>query len=347
MKQGDPNPAHAVEELAARVLLESHDSADAEQLGRALAGSAAARKRFLDHTTVQTFLVEEAKAGSFAPDRSALFAMIDEAGGATRRPRPLRWISAAAAVLTAGLLIVLGLNLPGRADAAMESLEKVIAAFSRFDDRSYVIHVLDDGGWQRGGSSRERNPGAGRYPPIAHLDGARLHLRGGKQFVLVQSLPNGERRIMGGDGVRSWSFRGKGPVRVSDDPRRFRGGLPGGRQDLAFLDLRSQLDGLKSLYKLRILEPSNDRPSSEPLRGLHGTRHSRQQGGPKEIEIWFGRDSGTIHRMVLAGLPHDRGGPRRVALKLESTAPLRPDFFGHEAHHEPGRPIEPEPDRKR
>jgi hypothetical protein len=51
--------------------------------------------------------------------------------------------------------------------------------------------------------------------------------------------------------------------------------------------------------------------------------------------------------MVLDGLPRNNGGPGRIELELVSTDPLTPDFFTHDAHHAPGRPIEPEPERIR
>jgi hypothetical protein len=51
--------------------------------------------------------------------------------------------------------------------------------------------------------------------------------------------------------------------------------------------------------------------------------------------------------MVLDGLPKEGGGPRRVELELDSSDPLGPDFFTHQAHHEPGRRIEAEPKRTR
>ncbi|MBI24898.1 MAG: hypothetical protein CMN05_15090 [Roseibacillus sp.] len=340
MSERDSRSVDAIDELAARVLLGVPESGDGEKLGRLLAECPEARERFLDHATIQSFLAEEGKAGTFAPDPAGLFKVLE--GGRKRRHarHPWRWASAAAAAVTIGLLGLFLLNLPGRADAAMKSLEQVIAAFSRLEDRSYLIHVDGERGSQRNPKPRERDRGTGRFHPAAHLDGARLFLRGGDQFVLKQSLPNGEERLMGGNSKMSWSMRGEGPVRISDDPQRFRGGVPGGRQHLTFLDLRSQLDELKKLYQLEMIEPVPGEVHT--LHGLRGSRHSEEQGGPKRVEIWFDPDSGTIQRMLLDGLPRNNGGPARIELELLSTDPLAPDFFTHEAHHAPGRPIEPE-----
>ncbi len=344
MTERESRPACTIDELAARVLLGSPRPGDGEKLGRLLKESPEARERFLEHAMIQSFLVEEGKAGSFAADQGALFEVIESGGESQSRPHPLRWVSVAAAVVAVGLLGIFALNLPSRADAAMESLEQVIAAFGRLEDRSYVIHAGETREPRREKPPRERRDGQGRFHPAAHLDGARLYLRGEDEFVLMQSLPNGEDRVMGGNAEMSWSFRGDGPVRTSDDPQRFRGGVPGGRQDLSFLDLRSQLDELKSLYQLEILKPVQDRDAG--LLGLSGNRHSREQGGPKRVEIWFDSDDGMIHRMILDGLPRDNGRPGKIELDLISGEPLAPDFFTHDAHHAPGRPIEPEPDRE-
>ena len=81
--------------------------------------------------------------------------------------------------------------------------------------------------------------------------------------------------------------------------------------------------------------------------GLNGYRHTREQGGPKRVEIWFDRDNGMIHRMILDGLPRDNDRPGKIELELVSSEPLAPDFFTHDAHHAPGRPIEPESEGKR
>lgn len=78
------------------------------------------------------------------------------------------------------------------------------------------------------------------------------------------------------------------------------------------------------------------------LKGLRGTRHSAAQGGPREIELWFDPATGQIHRLLLNGLPRGGGGPASLALELASTAALAPDFFHHQAHHEPSRRVEAE-----
>jgi hypothetical protein len=140
---------------------------------------------------------------------------------------------------------------------------------------------------------------------------------------------------MGSDGNSSWSIRGNGPVRISDDASRFGGGVIAKRREIAFLDLRTQVGELGSLYQLGRIERSAD----GKLSGLHGVRKSTASGGAREVELWFDPASGLIHRITLKGLPRDQGGPECVTIALVSSEPLAADFFSHQSHHEPERPI--------
>ncbi|MEO0054466.1 MAG: hypothetical protein RLZZ50_413, partial [Verrucomicrobiota bacterium] len=91
---------------------------------------------------------------------------------------------------------------------------------------------------------------------------------------------------------------------------------------IAFLDPRTQLADLKRLYDLEWL----DRPSSSIWK-LAGRRRSSDQGGPREIEVWFQPESGLLERLILRQLPRANGGPRSLAIILRSSEPLPQDFF--------------------
>lgn len=201
---------------------------------------------------------------------------------------------------------------------------------------SQEIEILDPGNNPAAGSYADR----GRFPITAHLHGATLWLRGTDQFVLRQSLPTGETRILGSDATESWSIRGNGAVHIDSDPDRFGGGLGTKRREIAFLDPGPQLEELKRLYQIEWLV----RPDQGPWK-LRGLRRSADQGGAKEIELWFDRDTGLLGRMILRQLPRQQGGPHSVSIQLSSTAPLAPDFFNHAAHHEPGRPVANDPSK--
>jgi hypothetical protein len=335
----DPLPEE-FDELVESLLHGELAREQSERLASSLAGSALARDRFLDHLLVKATVVEEARAGAFSSDPRALFGSIEEPAEPARETRPAavrrRWMSLVAAGLAACLLIAFWIQLPGTA-VAESTLERLVDAFGQLGDRSYLIHVEED----RRGRRDSPRPGGGRYPTERYLEGAVLHLRGEDQFVLEQDLREGGRRLSGSDGTSSWSVRGKGPVRVSADPRRFRGGIPGQQQDLAFGDLRAQLEDLRWRYKLRLEEHPEDPPTGgEALHRLNARKRGREVRGPGTVDLWFDPATGLIHHMFLAGLPRGHGAPRSVSLELLSTDPLPADFFSHSAHHEEGRAVE-------
>ncbi len=339
MKDSATDPSADLEELILRALHGLADEAEGGALATRLAASSEARELFTDHAMLHGFLATEAQAGGFAADREAFFAALENPPSAPRIVRTRRWwwLSAAAAMVV-GLVCLTLLLLPNNAAAA---LDQVIAALDRSVDCSYVIRVLDPGGDRQGGNPLEK-PDRGRFPPAAFLDGARLHLRGSSQYVLEQALPDGVTRTLGSDGQTSWSIRGDGPVRTSTDPCHFGAGVLAGQQNTPFLELRTQLEDLRRFYQLEWFTPPTDPATPARLKGLRGLRHSAAQGGPKEIELWFDPATGQIHRMLLNGLPRGAGGPASIALELVSTAPLPPDFFHHQAHHEPSRRVQAE-----
>ncbi len=321
--------AHSpLDELALRTLHGIADEAEREALARLLARSVESRGRFLDHAGLHAMLAREAKAGTLADDTSAFFHRLEDSPA--RKPgRLLRlWLPAAAAFAAACLLAVA--VLPTRASAA---LDRVIGAISETRDRTYRIEVVEPAP-----PHEPSRPDRGRFPPANHLDDATLWLRGPREFILSQSLPNGETRRIGSDGNVSWSMRGTGPVRVSPDAERFGRAIFARNGEVAFLDLRTQLEDLKRLYQVERL----DRGSGDTWT-LVGKRRSNDQGGPREIELWFHSGTGLLERMILRHLPRENGGPRSIAIVLQSTEPLPSDFFSHQSHHEPGRTILPEP----
>ncbi|MEI8039455.1 MAG: hypothetical protein WCJ14_13795 [Verrucomicrobiota bacterium] len=339
MKDPATDSSAELEDLILRALHGLVDEAEGAELATRLAASSAARELFADHAMLHGFLATEAKAGGFAADREAFFAALENPPSASNIVRTRRWwwLSAVAAMVV-GLLSLTLLLLPHNAAAAFD---QVIAALDRPVDCSYVIRVLDLGADRQGGNPVEK-PDRGRFPPASFLDGARLHLRGSSQYVLEQALPDGVTRTLGSDGQTSWCIRGDGPVRTSADPYHFGAGVLAGRQDTPFLELRTQLEELRRFYQLDWFTPPADPATPGRLKGLRGSRHTAAQGGPREIELWFDPVTGQIHRMLLNGLPRGAGGPSSIALELTATAPLPPDFFHHQAHHESSRRVEAE-----
>lgn len=324
----ETDPIAAIDDLSLRVLYDLAGDAERLELARLLSYSPENRRRFLDHAALHGILAREAKAGSLAENPDAFFGSLENVS-APKTSRFLKfWLPAAAAMLAACFIAIT--LLPAN---AMAALDRVIVGMNETHDRTYMIEVIESGS-DPSTSRADR----GRFPPANYLDAATLWLRGCDEFVLSQSLPNGETRIIGGDGKQSWSMRGDGPVRVSSDPERFGRAIFAPNGEIAFLDLRTQLDELKRLYRIEWL----DRTSRETWK-LRGLRISHDQGGPREIELWFSPDTGLLKRMILRQLPQGNGGPRSIAIILHSTDPMPVDFFQHAKHHEPERTIIEEP----
>ena len=307
-------PGHdpLIDELAPGVLLDTADEARRARLASLLAASPENRRRFVDHAVLHGMLAREARAGAFAENPELFFRRLENTEASEPKSLLRFWLPAAAA---AALVLFFTFSfLPNRAEA---SIDRVIQAMERVLDRTYSIQVIEPGP-----DPAPARTDRGRFPPANHLDGATLWLRGEGEFVLRQSLPNGQTRIIGADRARSWSMRGDGPARISDDPARFGRAVADGSGDIVFIDPRARLADLKRLYHLEWLE----RPSAGCWK-LVGKRRSPDQGGPREIEVWFQPDSGLLERLILRQMPRANGGPRSLAIILRSTEPLPPDFF--------------------
>lgn len=205
---------------------------------------------------------------------------------------------------------------------AAAAISQIITAWGQALDRSYTITVLEGDAWQPLKDNRR-----------VSYEGARLHLRGGTQFVLERTLDRGGEVITGSDGTSNWDIRGKGPVRVSTDVSRFRGAIPGEYQSVPFLDLSSLLASLTADYELKLSEAESG------LQQLTAHKRHREKRGLPRMEFTFRQATGTIVSMTLHGLPEEKGGPRAVRLTLTSEAAFSADFFTHAAHHETDREI--------
>ena len=155
---------------------------------------------------------------------------------------------------------------------------------------------------------------------------------------IKQQLPNGEMRLFGGNQEGSWTMRGTGPVRVSPDPTRFGRAIFSAGGDVAFIDVRSQLGQIRSDYDLSWLPDATD-----GTRRLLASRQRPATGGPKEIELWFDPSEAVLRKMILRQLPKGQGGPRSLELTLLSVDPLPDEYFRHDYHHAPDRPVILEP----
>ena len=244
--------------------------------------------------------------------------------------------------LAAACCWILPSLMTNRADAGAIMLDRIIEVSQRKLDRSYRIEVVEE-------YDPDRPPKGLTVSPTKVtdelLEGAVLYVRSPWEFVFIRRLRDGQRRISGCDGRESWSFQEKGPIHVSHDLNRFRGGMPGQQQDLPLLSLPHHLEALTNGYEINLPPGVNPPASNSSLSELIATRKSTEVRGPKRVKIWFNSDSGMIHRMLLEGLPRQGGGPKSVQLWLISPHLLgqtnfEPDFFSHPSHHDPGRAIQ-------
>ncbi len=242
-----------------------------------------------------------------------------------------RLVVAAIMTLAAGLAWLL-VSAPREASAS-DALARIVEVL-RSGDRTYILRASEGDARMR---RREAPAPAKNKRPPAPIDGAIVSLRGPSSFVLVRRDDAGREVISGSDGATAWIVPAEGPVRVSNDPLRFRGALPGGRLDLPFIDPHADLSTLARSYHIVIQKPA---PAAGRLDArLIATRRADVRGGPKEIEIDFDPKTSLVRAIRLENLPQAQGGPRAVEFELVDDAPLGAEYFSHEAHHAFDRPV--------
>lgn len=217
--------------------------------------------------------------------------------------------------------------------SASEVVARLVAA-ARSGDRTYFVRSIDD--TRKPARTAERQRGARPQPkPTPSIDGAILYVREPNLYVLARVDETGAETLTGCDGSRAWIVPAKGPVRVSADPKRFSGALPGSQQGIVFVDPHVDLAELARSYELRLV------PAAAPddLARIEGTRRSDARGGPKRIEISYEESSALIRTIRLENLPQARGGPRTVEFELIDDARLGEGFFLHTSHHDASRVV--------
>ena len=237
-----------------------------------------------------------------------------------------------AAVAAVGLFFVLAFFQSGgsrRLAAAEAQLDRLIQAAAGSGDRTYRIKVLE------GAESQDRGGGVPKGRPQPSIDGALLHVRGDGQYILIRQPDTADVFVTGSDGQVAWSVPPDGAVRISPDPRRFRGAMPGEQQGLPFLELGSALSKLKESYELSL------EPGSKPQ--LVARKRSSAFRGPRDVRITFDASSGLILQLQMDGLPRAQGGPRSVVLNLLNQSDLGPDFYRHDRFHGSDRELIHEP----
>ena len=250
------------------------------------------------------------------------------------------WISILSSALAVAAVVMVMFIVTGpqhNVSAAMTSLEKILSTAAEPFDRTYRVRVVEE--YPRDKQPRNLPSDVRDRKVKEQLDGATLYVRGVNQYVLEVMLWNGLKRTSGCDGIVSWAFREDGPVHESMDLNRFRGGIPGQQQDIPFINIHSHLSQLHSDYEVELTLKQETTSSGTIVSQLVGKRKSDGIRGPKVIDLWFDEENGTVHKILLDGLPRGRGGPKSLMLELIGQSELTPQFFSHDSHHEPGRQV--------
>ena len=263
------------------------------------------------------------------------------------RPYSVVFVAAFALVFVAVLWRGTGDN---SASASTTELKRIIAANAELIDHTYQINMENEDPEIRQGGRRPPPPPAdrgrpphprpphGRPPVPPPMNGAILYVRGGRQFVLVRKGLDGRLFTTGCNGKSSWSIGPEGPVRVSDDPNRFRRGIPGQSHSVPLVSIHEGLEGLLSAYDIEMRD-SPIQVGDETCQQLIAVRRSASHLGPRKVEITYSARTGRIQDMVFVDMPRSQQLPVIIHLQLIEERDLGADFFDHQAHHEPGRSV--------
>ncbi len=318
-----------LDRLISGYLDESLAGPDVDSLAERLRTDPAAADRFARAALLHDRLRDLLTLTEVATDGAA--ALNQPAPG--RMPVSRRLLAGAGAITLLTAWILIGLSGTG-ATAASAALDRLIARATAANVRQYRIRVVDG----VVPAAAKAPAGRGRKPDV---DGGTVTLCGGDAFVLVRRFVDGATFITGSDGSTSWSIPPHGPVHVSRDPRRFRRGLPGERDDIPFVSLPDGLRGLQHGYTLSLRGPTGGESSL-----LTAQLVSKRHRGPHRVRIWLTAEGDPI-RIRLEGLPTDNGNPgdldsggrRTVELELVERPAVSPEFFSHAAHHGPDREV--------
>ncbi len=292
------------------------DEAGRARLDAAIASDAAVAREFARLSMLHDAIERELTAGE-----------LGRRGATALRwgQRLRRWSAAAVVVFAVGILSWIGLR-GSPAVAAQDELARIAAAQPSMR-RDFVIRAVD-GEPSRAGE--RRRPDA-RGKPKPSIDDAVLHVGAPGCYVLERSSEDGSRTVTGSDGVVAWSVPARGAVRVSRDPARFRGALPGQQHELPFVHPVEGIELLRKSYDLSLGRESVE--DGRVVRAMVGVRRAGVPRGPKEFRLSYDPATAAVLRMELDRLPQANGGPRSVLFELVSESPLDPAFFAHDAHH--------------
>lgn len=222
--------------------------------------------------------------------------------------------------------------------AAVVEINRLVAANSQSMDRTFQITV-EESLSPHHRNNRPPTPESKR-PPKVPMNDAILHVRAGRQFVLIRKNAGGDTFLTGCNGKTSWAVRPDGPVRFSTDLTRFHRDVPGHEHDMPLFSIKEGLERLIDAYDIQLLpievadEPSSNIEASRLIVAVK----KRGFRGPKRVEITYSLDSGQIQQMRFVEMPY---GPDHLTLRMTliDEGTFDADFFDHTAHHDSGRMV--------
>ncbi len=224
------------------------------------------------------------------------------------RRRSWRGIVQLAAVFLLSLLVY-GWWPPAQTAEAV--LDRALEASQQSEDRRYLVEVV------RASANRLR---------------FELDVHGARRCVL-----RGQSFSLGLDGQQAWFVPLLGPVLVNPEPVLIEAWLERSGAPAPFLELTTVLRRLRERYQLELL-PATEGPAAG--RRLRGWAREPDELGPQRIELLADAQSGVVRELRLLW---DAGrsplGLRRIELSLSGFPDLPPDWYRHQAHHEPDRAV--------
>lgn len=238
------------------------------------------------------------------------------------RWQSVRWSSAIA--IAAGILLAVMLNWSTTPRSQAETIvQQSLQVVQQPQPRVYDVQIH------------------ARRPVVGDVDvEAKLYISGKDQFVLIHPHPLGGEVKIGCDGQNSWVVPPRGRVILRHDRKLLGLLFPQTDLNLPMLHLHTMMERFAEDYQLRLLPSETEMDGNRSFRRVHGERTEQFVWGPDSIDLWANPANGNVERLVLRWdqevlLPDGR----KVTFTLSESEPLPENWFEHQTHHEPQRPV--------
>ena len=244
-----------------------------------------------------------------------------------RPPQAARRLWTTAPAAAALLLIALGIVWVVQVSpqvTADEAIRNAYAAALSMQDREYAVRV-----------DLAR-------PELGPMAGS-VYLRGETHFCMRFDTRRFGEAWFGSNGQEGWVVPGLEafPVMVTRDLAQLYERLEAFNIQGPFLQITTTIETLREHYDIELETPSHAQPGAPPLFvRVRGTRRADHPFLADRIEFLAHPQRGTIQQLTVEWTdPASRSRIRRLTLDLVSEKPLADDWYEHQAHHGPDRPV--------